>query len=353
MARNQEVIRQWGILRELDANRLGVHIATLARDTGVSQRTIRRDLEALQEAGFAVYDEKAGRRTLWKVDERLFKRLEDVGLSLPELSALYLGRTMLECLIGPPFRDDVRSALQKISTVLPRALRESLDGMHGVFVAKQEPRTTETDERRRKHTTHIVNAILEHRLLELHYDSRASNRAKVYVVEPYRLVFADASLYLRAFVPEYEAMRTFAIRRMRRVTPLERTFARRDDLEHDPFEHSLGIYSGPPVDVALEFSPRAAPYVSEKTWHPSQSVTALPGGRLAMRLKVSDDFALRTWILGFGREVKVVGPPSLAAWVRAEVEEMLSAYVGPARPEGQALLPFEIFRAPREPAHDA
>lgn len=348
MPRNQEVIRQWSILRELDANRLGVHIATLARQTGVSQRTIRRDLEALQGAGFAIYDEKAGGRTLWKVDERLFRRLEDVGLSLPELSALYLGRTMLECLIGPPFRDDVRSALQKISTVLPRALRTALDGMHAVFVAKQEPSTAETDDRRRRHTTHIVNAIIERHLLELHYDSRASRRDKIYVVEPHRLLVAGASLYLRAFVPEYGAMRTFAIQRMRRVSPLERTFPRRADDGRDPFEHSLGIYSGPPIDIALEFSARAAPYVAEKTWHRSQSLTPLAGGRLAMRLKVSDDFALRTWILGFGREVKVVEPSTLAAWIRTEVEEMLSAYAGASRPDGQALLPFEIFRAPRD-----
>lgn len=353
MARNQEVIRQWNILRELDANRLGVRLDALAREAGVSERTVRRDMEALQQAGFPVYDDKDGRRTLWKVDERLFKRLEDVGLSLPELSALYLGRTMLECLIGPPFRDDVRSALDKISTVLPPALRQALDGMHGVFVAKQEARTAESDDRRRKHTTHIVNALLEHRLLELRYDSRSSNREKTYLVEPYRLVFADASLYLRAFVPEYGAMRTFAIGRMRRVTPLEKTFAPRADAEQDPFEHSLGIYSGPPMDVALEFSKRAAPYVAEKTWHASQVLTPHANGRLTMRLKVSDDFALRTWILGFGREVRVLAPPSLAAWVREEVEDMLTAYAGPAKPDGQALLPFEILRTPRDPGQGA
>ncbi|MCU0255926.1 MAG: WYL domain-containing protein [Vicinamibacterales bacterium] len=347
MARNQEVVRQWSILRMLDANRLGVHLDTFAAETGASSRTIRRDLEALQEAGFPVYDEKTGRRTLWKVDERLFKRLQDVGLSLPELSALYLGRTMLECLVGPPFRDDVRSALEKIATVLPPTLREALDGMHGIFVAKTEPRGGASDADGRRHTQHVVNAIMDHRQLELHYDSRWSNRDKVYLVEPYRLWFADATLYLRAFVPEYGAMRTFALHRMRRVTPLERTFVPRQDLEDDPFEHSLGIYSGPPVPVVLEFSTRAAAYVAERQWHASQTTTAHADGRLTMRLRVSDDFALRTWILGFGREVRVLEPSSLAAWVKEVVEDMRAAYDGKGSPDGQALLPFEIVRASR------
>ncbi len=347
MPRNQEVVRQWNILRTLDANRLGVHLDQLAGEAGVSSRTIRRDLEALQEAGFPVLDVKDGRRTLWQVDGRLFKRLEDMGLSLSELSALYVGRTMLECLVGPPFRDDVRSALQKIATVLPRALRDALDEMHGVFVAKQEPLAAGSDEQRRTCTTRVVNAILEHRQLQVRYDSRSSNRQKTYLVEPYRLVFAGGTLYLRAFVPEYDAMRTFAISRMRRVTPLEQSFTPRADIEQDPFQHSLGIYSGPPVPVVLEFSRRAAPYVAEKTWHPSQSITHHASGRLTLRLRVSDDFALRTWILGFGREVRVVEPASLAAWVREEVADMLSAYAGTPRAEGQALLPFEVFRTPR------
>jgi predicted DNA-binding transcriptional regulator YafY len=142
-------------------------------------------------------------------------------------------------------------------------------------------------------------------------------------------------------------MRTFALHRMRRVTPLERTFVPRQDLEDDPFEHSLGIYSGPPVPVVLEFSTRAAAYVAERQWHASQTTTAHADGRLTMRLRVSDDFALRTWILGFGREVRVLEPSSLAAWVKEVVEDMRAAYDGKGSPDGQALLPFEIVRASR------
>ena len=60
--RNAEVIRQWKILKTVEAGRHNT-TQTLAKDHGVTERTIRRDIEALQEAGFPLYDDREdGRR---------------------------------------------------------------------------------------------------------------------------------------------------------------------------------------------------------------------------------------------------------------------------------------------------
>ena len=61
MGRNSELIRQWTILQRIATAR-GQTIPKLATDLSVSTRTIRRDLEALQVAGFPVYDEDRPRR---------------------------------------------------------------------------------------------------------------------------------------------------------------------------------------------------------------------------------------------------------------------------------------------------
>jgi len=55
--RNQEVIRQWKVLHALESSRHGTTIPSLADELDVTTRTIRRDLAALQEAGFPLYDE--------------------------------------------------------------------------------------------------------------------------------------------------------------------------------------------------------------------------------------------------------------------------------------------------------
>ena len=96
MPRNAEVIRQWTILREIEASR-GATIRRLAETTGVTTRTIRRDLEALQEAGFPLYDEAGDVAKRWKLDNRPFRRLDDTAFTLAELSALYFSRTLVEC----------------------------------------------------------------------------------------------------------------------------------------------------------------------------------------------------------------------------------------------------------------
>ena len=60
MPRNAEVIRQWTILREIERARAGgVTIDTLATLCEVTTRTIRRDLQALEEAGFPIYDDRS------------------------------------------------------------------------------------------------------------------------------------------------------------------------------------------------------------------------------------------------------------------------------------------------------
>jgi hypothetical protein len=127
--RNAEVIRQWTILREIElARTAGVTIDDLATMTGVTTRTIRRDLQALEEAGFPVYDDKSrdDGRTRWLINGQAFKGLS-AGLTLSELCALYFSRTLLESLSGTPFRDDVESAFEKLSSVLTPHMRQFLD----------------------------------------------------------------------------------------------------------------------------------------------------------------------------------------------------------------------------------
>src|SRR5262245_15581548 len=76
--RNAEVIRQWTILREIKRARAGgVTIDELAALCDVTTRTIRRDLQALEEAGFPLFDDRSGDdgKTRWKVNGQAFKGL--------------------------------------------------------------------------------------------------------------------------------------------------------------------------------------------------------------------------------------------------------------------------------------
>ena len=120
-------------------------------------------------------------------------------------------------------------------------------------------------------------------------------------------------------------MRVFAVERIRRLTVLERGFTPVEDLTTEAFGHSLGVNrGGKPERIVIEFSRRVAPYVGERTWHPSQQLEPLPDGGARLTLKVCRDWALRTWVLGWGAHARVVAPAALA-------DEILRAARGGAR----------------------
>src|SRR5258708_7883869 len=100
------------MLRELERSRgLGLTVDELADLSSVTTRTVRRDLQALEEAGFPIFDDRShdDGRTRWTVNGQSFKGL-GAGLTLSELCALYFSRTLLQSLAGTPFRDDVGTA---------------------------------------------------------------------------------------------------------------------------------------------------------------------------------------------------------------------------------------------------
>jgi len=147
-------------------------------------------------------------------------------------------------------------------------------------------------------------------------------------VHPYRLAYAQGALYLLAYVPEYREVRTFAVDRISELSLLEETFTPIEELPDEAFPHSLGVHSGPPERVDLEFQPAAAEYVRARTWHPSQQVRETDSGGVAMTLDVCLDRALESWILSFGPFARVVSPERLVRTIAAQFEEARAQYEG-------------------------
>jgi len=335
--RNAEVIRQWSILRDLEASRR-VTIDDLAERTGVSTRTIRRDLEALQAAGFPLFDEVHDGKKYWTLEQRAFRRLDDTGFTLAELTAIYFSRSLVECLAATPFQRDVRSAFDKLADALTPGMRQFLDRLPLVIQAKAEPgsqslgddpATPATASRhsapRSARLAQLVDATLNHRRAIMRYHSFSSDREKEYRIEPYRLVFAQGGFYLVAYVPEYGALRTFAVERIQSLSLTEERFEP-VDLPADAFENSLGVNQGAPERIEIVFEPRIARHIKDRIWHSSQQVTETTDGKLTMTLNVCNDFALRSWILGFGPSARVISPPELVRQIQDEADKTRLQY---------------------------
>ncbi len=122
--RTLEVVRQLRLVLELDRSH-GLTIEELAAVGECTTRTIRRDLKALEAAGFPLYDEREdGQPVHWRL---LSNPLAGIGTSfrLTELCALYFSRALLESAARPPFDSELASALARIEAGLPDGMRAS------------------------------------------------------------------------------------------------------------------------------------------------------------------------------------------------------------------------------------
>jgi predicted DNA-binding transcriptional regulator YafY len=327
--RNQEVIRQWKLLHALESSRHGASINALSKELKVTTRTIRRDLAALQEAGFALYDERDDNSHVkWRLDGQVLKGI-DTGFTLSELCALYLSRNILEAVAGTPFQRDLTNAFERLAKMLSPLMRRFLDRLPTVLVAKPGPRArggaSSPDI-----VARLLEATLHFRVTKMRYHSVSSGRSKDYLVHPYRLAFAQGGLYLLAYVPEYKAVRTFAVDRIASASLEKQTFTVTQPVGDDVFANSLGVNTGPAERVEIEFDARVAPYVRARVWHPSQQLEDTREGGVHVTLNVCHDWGLRSWILSWGPFARVVSPVGLASEIRADLATAVTHYVMPS-----------------------
>lgn len=339
MPRNAEVIRQWTLLRAIEAARLGLTVGQMAEDTGVTTRTIYRDLEALQEVGFPLSNESRDNHTYWILLDAPFKHLMQLGFSLSELCALYLSRRLVEVLTGIPFQAALQGAFTKFEQEIPAKMRAYLDRLPSVMSALPSGGKVKRSPKHEELVDRLMDATLDRRVVEMRYHTLSHDCVRDYLVYPIRLVYMHGGLYLRAWVPAYSQLRTFATQRIHKLSVRDERFEPSEEWAAEPFAASLGPHDGPAQHVVLRFGSRIARQVRERTYHPTQRTETAPDGSLRMELDVCDDPWLRSWILSFGRAVQVVEPQALAQAIIEEFEQARRHYDAGIGFEAQAVSP--------------
>lgn len=309
----------------------GIAVDDAARKLDCTVRTIWRDLNTLQKAGFPLYDDKGadGRRSLWKLEEKFTLGLP-VKLSLAETAALIMSRDLVRPAGVGALGAAVASAFDKIGRVLSRDALRLLDqmretiGVRAVGAKLQAPAA--------EHVALIQKALLERRRLDMRYYSMSRDEENRRQVDPYHLTVFDGGFYLVGYCHWRKTERIFAVERIRELRMLAMRFTIRSGFHADEYlEHVWGIVKGEIVPVKVVFARSVARYIRDRLWHPSQKFRELPDGRLELILRVADTLEVRRWILGYGVQAEVLEPSSLREALRGEAEA-LAAHLAPQRP---------------------
>lgn len=212
--------RQLGIVYLL-IKKKNVTAAELAERYEVSVRTIYRDIEALSLAGFPVYARKG----------------KNGGISLTEQFVLD------KLIVSKEEQTQILAALESLSEVGAQAEQSTLQKLGDFF--KVEPKNwvaidfSDWSGRRQQLFEDIRGAILGNYVMTFDYYGQYGEMSSR-TVEPLQLLFKEYTWYLRAFCRDKQAMRTFKVLRMKRVTVLSEKF---NDRERCLAEESAQISS--------------------------------------------------------------------------------------------------------------
>jgi predicted DNA-binding transcriptional regulator YafY len=296
----------------------GLKIRELAQRCSVSERTIYRDLEAIEsELGVPVWEEGPKRG----IAEGY--ALPPIPFTLPEALNIFLSARLMQN-YSRKYNPHMASTFMKLNSVVPSPLREQIQ--RTIDWLDKQPR----NDRQLAILGKLAEAWVSQHQVRIRYKTLAEEEPTERVIEPYFIEPAAPghSSYVIAYSHRAGAIRTFKVERIENIQILEDTYTIPPDFDAiDYLSSSWGIIIDGEVEtIRLRFSPRVARIIAETVWHPSQVLEPQDNGALIMILKVTNTIDLRAWILGWGEEVEVLEPAELRKGIVKTAQALLSAY---------------------------
>ncbi|WP_315095182.1 WYL domain-containing protein [uncultured Cellulomonas sp.] len=294
-----------------------VTAAEVARELEISERTARRDLDALAMAGVPVYSLQ-GRGGGWRLVGGA--RTDLSGLTASEARALFL-------VAGPASAATpaVKAALRKLVRALPEPFRVQAEAAASSLLL--DPRrwgSNPAEVRPPRFLDALQDAVIRGVQVRLGYVDRAGADTER-TVHPLGIVAKGPSWYLVAHTEA--GRRTFRIDRVSSVDPT-------DDAVHRPTDFDLATSWR---EISDEVDRRRTPLEAQALCTPDgigilrlafgvrlEVGGAATDGRIEVVIRGSDEYVLAGELAGLVQWVEVTGPPG----VRGELASIGSALMG-------------------------
>ena len=298
----------------------GVPVSEIASLTGMTVRTVYRDLRALEdELDVPIYQAGRGR---FGVERKFF--LPPLHLTVPEAIVFFVAARLITQ-SSDEYDAVVVSAFMKLSDALPQPIARHVTA---TMLAIGERRR---DERFTRNFATVARGWAEGRVVEFAYQSERGERPRVrlrpYFIEPSAV---GRSVYLIGHDEGADSIRTYKVERIRQVTLTLDRYEVPADFDADRWlANAWGIWSsdsGSPVEVRLRFDRSVARRVRESVWHRSQRLEERADGSVDLVVRVAGTVEIRPWILGWGDAVEVLEPPELRNLVASAVRNAAARY---------------------------
>ncbi len=301
---DKKIFRLVRILNYLDKGKK-VSTRELAEEFNVTPRTIQRDLELLNMAGFPIVSE--GGRHFFVEGFALRKTM----LSSEEASLLLLLYEIVDEL-GESFKRPFQSILRK--TVYNSSLSPFYVKMpQGIKLSEDFP-----------YLNNLEEAVTECRKIAISYFNH-NRQVKTYVLRPLKILFFDGFWYLLALKEGTNWMLKFRLEKIKDVRLLDDYFEMPDNLNL-MLDESVNIWFGEKQDkkVVLKVEKEVAEFFIKRRYFPYQKIIEKDkDGSLIVESRVSQYMEVLPTILGWIPFVTVIDPLNL----KQEVKEIIMKYL--------------------------
>ena len=297
-----------------------VTAAEVAEELEVSERTARRDLEALGMAGVPIYSQQ-GRNGGWRLAGG--GRTDLSGLTAGEARALFLVAGPSSASATP----QVKAALRKLVRALPEPLRSGAQAASAAVVVdpggwddRSQPRPAPP------FLDAVQRAVVEGEQIGLGYVAR-NREPSTRVVHPLGLAAKGSTWYLVA--DTNAGLRTFRVDRVTSIKPTGEPVVRPEGFElaqawqliSDEIEQKRT-----PLRARALASPEIVPICRWMLGNRVRIGPAGADGRVEIELRGHHVESLAGEVAGFGAALEVIDPPELRARLARVGAELTATY---------------------------
>jgi predicted DNA-binding transcriptional regulator YafY len=285
-----------------------------------STRSLRRYLAVLADAGFPWFFDRAVNAYRF-ADGYSLRRLD---LSSGELFGLVALRSF-GASIGGAIGASIDEITDKLLGSARSGVRARVDAPSPVAFRLSEIQLDENGERA---FGLFASAERSSRSVRFLYQDKEGNRS-TREADPYGFVVSSGRIYCIAYDHARHDKRVFAIDNVSDVHVSTRTFIKPTDFDVETFASdsiSGVMHGGAASPVRVRFAPRVAKAAIAARVVAERQIDRLDDGSVEIEYRVADPEELSRWVLGWGAQAEIVGPPEIRVRVAALAKEIATKY---------------------------
>lgn len=296
-------------------NRKHINAKELAEYFEVSQRTIYRDIDAINQAGIPIVTYMGaeggfGIMENYKIDKNF--------LDENEINSITMALRNLNNTVNSK---KISHTLEKLENVMSQKYNNG--DYRNKFPINIDYNSWSNNNTYKDKVKILNKAIDEKKIINFDYINTKGEYINR-LVEPLSLLLKDFAWFLHGYCHIREDYRLFKVKRMRKVSMTKDSFTR-DVLPIEELDYNEEWYKDKPIlNIILKFKPNVKTRVVD--YFNEDQIQFNEDGTTNVNFTFPEDDWLFELILGFGSQVEVIEPLHLRKLMRQKATEMVNIY---------------------------